>query len=321
MRPAIRFQPWLSVALLLGLYLLLPVSVGAQQNTSLLEAEYWQLVARTRELVATDAALDTVVTEWAALETVALSDGRSMPIDTNYVTALLTAETVDRVQLVKLFEALESAESTWTPPPANAAAADALTDVLSRSEFDYSPQSPTLWERIQQQLLELFFGSRSAGLVVDLLAMIWPFVAILVVAGVAIYLVRGFFNQFAAQSENGVGDPHVPNLTASSARQRADERSRSGDLRDAVRYLYLAALLDLDERDVLDYDRTRTNREYVRSVSGQSLLAQELNAIVDVFDEVWYGFHPITSSEYARYEARVQALRQLNLTEVRGERV
>ena len=313
MRVLIRFKPWLLVAILLGVCLLGARAAGAHQTASVSEADYWDLVTRTKELAATDGALDAVADEWLSIESVELRDGRLMPVDTGYMSSLLTADEPDRAQLVALLTALESAETTWTPPPANASAADALIDVLSRSEFDYSPQPPTLWERIQQQLLELLFGSRSAGLVIDLLAKIWPFIAILVVVGGAIYLVRSFFNQFAAQTENGVDDPHVPNLTANSARQRADERSRSGDLRDAVRYLYLAALLDLDERDVLDYDRTRTNREYVRGVKGNAQLAAELNAVVDVFDAVWYGFHPITRDEYERYAARVQTLRTLKV--------
>jgi hypothetical protein len=79
----------------------------------------------------------------------------------------------------------------------------------------------------------------------------------------------------------------------------------------AVRYLYLSALLLLEERGLLRYDRSQTNREYLRGVVHRPDLAAILQEVVEVFDRVWYGFQPIDEAEVSHYTARVAELRRL----------
>jgi hypothetical protein len=77
-----------------------------------------------------------------------------------------------------------------------------------------------------------------------------------------------------------------------------------------VRYLYLSSLLLLEERDLIRYDRSQTNQEYLRSVAGRPELAVILQDVIDVFDRVWYGFQSLDSRAYAQYQARVEQLRR-----------
>ena len=73
------------------------------------------------------------------------------------------------------------------------------------------------------------------------------------------------------------------------------------DHRSAVRYLYLSALLTLEERALLQHNRSQTNREYLRSVAHVPHLAARLSRVIDVFERVWYGYHAIDETAYARY--------------------
>lgn len=59
-----------------------------------------------------------------------------------------------------------------------------------------------------------------------------------------------------------------------------------------MRYLYLAALLRLDERGQLRYNRALTNREYLDRVQDNPHLQAALPPIVETFDRVWYGYAP-----------------------------
>jgi hypothetical protein len=99
-------------------------------------------------------------------------------------------------------------------------------------------------------------------------------------------------------------------LTADTALQRAQNLSNNGDYRSAVRYLYLSALLVLEEHGLLSYDRTKTNLEYLRSVSGHPELETPLKFVVEVFDRVWYGYQPLDDRGYQFYERQVGKLRQ-----------
>ena len=99
-------------------------------------------------------------------------------------------------------------------------------------------------------------------------------------------------------------------LTAESALRRAQTLSQGGDYRTAVRYLYLSTLLLLEERGLLRYDRSQTNREYLRSLKGRPELASVLRDVIEVFDRVWYGFQPLDEAAYHHYAAQVQNLQQ-----------
>ena len=74
--------------------------------------------------------------------------------------------------------------------------------------------------------------------------------------------------------------------------------------------LPLGLLNGLIARGLLRYDRSLTNREYLRSVAHVPELAGVLQDVVNIFDRVWYGYQPITPETYDRYAAQVQALRR-----------
>lgn len=98
-------------------------------------------------------------------------------------------------------------------------------------------------------------------------------------------------------------------MNSAEARRRAQTAASEGDFRNAIRYRCLAVLLVLDEVGKLVFDRSATNREYLFRASG--LLHDELQPLLDRFDDVWYGNSPTGAEEWARYSAqadRVEAL-------------
>jgi hypothetical protein len=66
----------------------------------------------------------------------------------------------------------------------------------------------------------------------------------------------------------------------------------------------------LDERGLLRYDRTRTNREYLRTISDSPELAQPLTEVIEVFDNVWYGYHELDESSFKHYSNLVEELKE-----------
>jgi len=139
----------------------------------------------------------------------------------------------------------------------------------------------------------------------------------LIVAAVIVFLISLYFisqnlsrnlvREAQLAVENGDGDAL---LTSSGAMQRAQSLSSQGDYRNAVRYLYLSSLLVLDERGLLRYDRSRTNREYLRSISTKPELSKPLSDVIDVFDRVWYGFESVDENTFQSYVKHVDELRE-----------
>src|SRR5262249_19252060 len=88
----------------------------------------------------------------------------------------------------------------------------------------------------------------------------------------------------------GLEDSHTENAldhTVDEWEQFAREWLRRGDLRQAVRALYLALLVELHERRQIDYNRAFTNWRYVREFNGQAEQRQALRWLTEVFDRVW----------------------------------
>lgn len=131
-------------------------------------------------------------------------------------------------------------------------------------------------------------------------------VVLVVLAVLLAPLLSRYFTRRLRRSPPIAADVDVS--TSAEAVERAQDASTAQDYRLALRMLYLASLLKLDEIGALRYDRALTNREYVREVTLQSALAQLLRPVVETFDDVWYGYRPVTPEEYGAFEADVHAL-------------
>ena len=137
------------------------------------------------------------------------------------------------------------------------------------------------------------------------------------VGGVAIALLFGYWlsrllGAFVADAEarrrREAGDDEP--VTAAAARQRAVAQAQAGQYRQAVRSLYLSALLRLEERGLVRADRSLTNREYLAQVAGQAEVQRHLQPVVQTFDDVWYGVREPDRATFLRYQQEIDALNE-----------
>lgn len=75
---------------------------------------------------------------------------------------------------------------------------------------------------------------------------------------------------------------------------------RRGELSDAVRCAYRAALSRLEEQGVWRIDESRTPREYRRVISGDDARAPAVWAIADAFERAIYGRQPLSAEDVRR---------------------
>lgn len=130
-------------------------------------------------------------------------------------------------------------------------------------------------------------------------------VAGLVVAAVAMGLFTLGLNRgsTASSTPRSISDLAAAlGMNSAEARRRAHASAADGDFRSAIRYRCLAVLLVLDEAGKLAFDRSATNREYLFRASGP--LHDELQPLLDRFDDVWYGNSPTDAAEWSRYSAQ-----------------
>ena len=99
-----------------------------------------------------------------------------------------------------------------------------------------------------------------------------------------------------------------PEMLARSAQRKVLGRVVIGTAKGDIHEI--GKNLPPDAEELLRYDRTRTNREYLRTVSDSPELAQPLAEVIEVFDNVWYGYHEMDEASFKHYSDRVEELKE-----------
>jgi hypothetical protein len=93
----------------------------------------------------------------------------------------------------------------------------------------------------------------------------------------------------------------------------AGELSAGGDLRLALRALYLASLAHLAGRELVSIARFKSNRDYLLEVGRRARARGELTRAfgenVALFDCVWYGLYTVSGETYAQFRANLERIR------------
>lgn len=311
-------SPRVFLMLFAGVFALLLLSaqaLHAQSPVTLDEyrtavAQSLTLVQQAKTLPTSERApiLEKAATTLGGIQSVQLPSGARVAVDNSGLIALIrnSSKTADaEARLSALQNSLAVTLTTVDPTDLKT-----LAVLLSNSPFVTAPRSPLeqLIDRIQQIIREWIQNIVSAPAQTPDLTIL---IALVLAAAVIFYFVR-------ALRRNLVSEQTLPELkveeearTPTDALARAQQFANAGDYRGAVRQMYLATLLLLDQRGKLKYDPTLTNREYLRETSLDTRTSAALTPIVEIFDRSWYGFEPISREEFDAYRQRVEALRDL----------
>ncbi len=290
--------------------------------SALTEDEYWTLVEDSRKTIvklqkATDEEkqneLKQLAAQWEAVKEVEL-DGKHVPVNHLYLIQLMRA-TPPHLDLIdgQLFSILSVRREI---PAGVFSSADivSLNDILSRPQFEWAEGEATnpINEWFQNILTEIQrWLNKILGTTFDILnADVMTIILGVLLVVIFIFVFRTLVVDFSREAKmNGMDGEEEP-LTSEAAFAKAQKLSKGGDYRAAVRYLYLSTLLIMDERGVMRYDRSKTNREYLRSVANSPELSKPLEEVIEVFDNVWYGYHELGEDSFKHYSDRVEELKE-----------
>jgi hypothetical protein len=179
---------------------------------------------------------------------------------------------------------------------------------------------PTPWEGIRSWIDSLYrrvLRALAAALRPGSASALIPASVLLVlVALVGFLLARGAMGKLVV--ERAASEEEAATSSPESAARRADELAAAGNLREALRYLFLSTMLQLQAHGLVELRPGMTNREYLRTLAASRPLPEEsgqaLQRLIDTFDAVWYGHREIGTAEYrsarAESEQIVQSLRE-----------
>ena len=283
-------------------------SLHAQQDAPLPLSAYQTRLSDALSQLDNGTELETVQAGIAAIKRVELPDGRILEIAPLLEGIEKPADA--RARLKTALGQLERIDSDHT--------AERLA-ALDRASRRLDLDRLSLWERIQRwfdDLLDriLLWRPMGAGSPVQRIAGVvagWGIVAVgsLLLALLLSYWLRGFLGGILTDSvapprTTGSAEP----ATAAQARTQASAHAQSGDYRQAVRSLFLSALLHLRENGLLHYADSQTNREVLASLPPQSRARPHLEPVVETFDRVWYGIREPDEQTFNAYRQKVNAL-------------
>lgn len=285
-----------------------PITLDEYQGTvaqSLALAQQAQLLATNERAPLLESAANML----DAIHEVQTPSGAIVRVDNAELVALVRdpAHTGDAVARLDALQAA-LAEPLATINPADLTA---LRELLNRPPFVQATER-TWWQNLLLQILdfiERLFTNTTRGVfdLRDLLIL----AAVLVVIAVLFYFIRNLRRNLVSEEILPTALMEQEARTPGEAFDSAQRYINAGDLRSAVRQLYLATLLLLDRHGRIKYDPTLTNREYLHQAQNDPRTTAALQPIVETFDRTWYGFEPISARDFDEYRQRVENIKNL----------
>lgn len=328
----VRGQVWLALSVLIAL-LIGPMGTIQAQNTTTPDVDtFWEQLGQTRtqlDLALTQSGagrasmINRISARWGAVEGVRVNDQRVIPINTAWLRLDQDAPDDELRTLRDQITALLAFRTQFTGTALDTAAMLAtLEDVLADDQFQYRREResnmPTSGsggsssgERIRESSGSSSPSSFRNPISPGLAQFILMLIGAIVVVVFAYTLFRALRVQPAAVDLDADEDDIPP--TSDAATDRAEQAQTHQDYRVAIRYLYLASLLLLDERGVIRFDPALTNYEHLRQLSRQSPVRPSLGEIVGIFDRVWYGFAPVDEALYQHFRQLIDQLKQVTM--------
>jgi hypothetical protein len=241
-------------------------------------------------------------------------DGGTIGVDTRWIHQELAAANAQswpsiRLRVANRLDAMRS-EATDGRPEIRGDPAAVLADTLARKEFQRAQGSiwpEQLRQRISRWLLRLFsriFGS-ALGSRAGAVVFAWITSAVALIA-LAMWLASLLSRRSRATALDL--DPAARRAAARDWALRAMAAARTGDLREAVRCGYHAAVSRLEEQGAWTVDDARTPREYMRLLQRDDPRSATLGDLTRRFEQVWYGRRPATGDDARHVAAHLEHL-------------
>lgn len=176
--------------------------------------------------------------------------------------------------------------------------------------FDYKEHDTAVswWENFKQWLGELWvsfwqwlFGDYSPGGFVAFLVKYLPYLVLLFILGLSIYLfakANPGKNYLKNQSKGKIFlSDEEKILKKDNIRHLIDKALQEADYRLAIRYYYLLILKKLKDDKYINYQYEKTNTDYIAEIKPKELKNQ-FHQITRLYEYIWYGDFSVNKSQY-----------------------
>jgi hypothetical protein len=219
-----------------------------------------------------------------------------------------------KVAKVRLASDLAQSNAPLAAVPNNAAERAAMQQVLARPEFRNLKQESvkdSVLEKFGKWLNRLFESAANLKAHSAWVgrALVWGFILAICIA-----LVYSLLRLERRWRVKLTPDFDGPAPGAASARdwqlwlEDARRAAAAGQWREAIHFVYWAAISRLESRRLWPADRARTPREYLALVAPEDPRRSGLSQLTSAFERFWYGGRPAAESDYRKAETLASSL-------------
>jgi hypothetical protein len=199
-------------------------------------------------------------------------------------------------------------------PPAHPQERAVMNQVLSEREFqDLEAPNPkdSAMEKVGNWLNRVLEGAMRASARAPWLgrALIWGFViAVCVGLALALWRLERRWRIRLVPEDRGPAPGAASQVPWQQWMENARRAADAGKWREAIHFIYWAAISRLESKRLWPADRARTPREYLALVASDDPRQPGLATLTRSFERTWYGGLPAAETDYRRAEHIATAL-------------
>lgn len=190
------------------------------------------------------------------------------------------------------------------------------------SDYDYSVYqvSESSWDQFKiwigrhyNRLMRWLFGDYEASSVLAFLIKIFPYLIVVGIFILFIYLFvkynwrKRIFNEPDASSLLFSEEEDI--IRRKDIDQLIEKALQIQNYRLAIRYQYLKSLRFLEEGNIIKYEFSKTNQDYIKELQ-QHPIRSLFSEITRYYDFAWYGGFPVSLAQYQGMDRNFRAFVQ-----------
>ncbi|WP_250813600.1 DUF4129 domain-containing protein [Clostridium swellfunianum] len=197
---------------------------------------------------------------------------------------------------------------------------DAVHGILNRTEYAHLKNpikdfikdiKDNLSNALQKWFKKKLLNMDNPAKVSDTLSTVFMIIGILAIMAIIVIIIVKINKTFERKKrvKEILGEKIDHRTTPATLRQKALSFKNTGDLRQAVRFEFIALLLLMHEKNLVYLDETKTNEEIFKYLRKSNFdRADVFKRISDIFNQTWYGHRLADEESYNQWSEGVELL-------------
>lgn len=177
-------------------------------------------------------------------------------------------------------------------------------------EFNYEVLKPqeSLWDIIKRKIAAFFFKNIDPNKASNYTTNILRFFGIAILGFLLYILIRYLMSKdgnflFGKKNRNiNIANQDIEeNIHEINFQERILQLENQQDYRSAIRYHFLFSLKKMTDKNLINWNPEKTNRDYLRELKNIHL-KEDFSRIIYIYDYIWYGEFDAQEKDYQHYK-------------------